>query len=64
VDLRPANMARWQDRFRKMLKARAVLRDAGSAAATIHSYMGNHFEIGEVVAWVFNNEMGGYRIKG
>ena len=64
VDLRPANMVRWQERFRKMLKARAVLRDAGSAAATIHSYMGNHFEIGEVVAWVFNNEMGGYRIKG
>jgi len=25
--------------------------------------MATNFEIGEVVAWIFNNEMGGYRIK-
>lgn len=63
VDLRPANMAVWKQRFERMLTARAELRDAGSAAATIQTYMGDGFEIGEVVAWVFNNEMGGYRIK-
>lgn len=63
IDLRPSNMSRWVERFRKMLRSRAVLRDAGSAAATIQTYMGDRFEIGEVVAWIFNNEMGGYRIK-
>jgi hypothetical protein len=46
-----------------MLAARAELRTEGSAAASIHAYIGNAFEIGEVVAWIFNNEMGGYRIK-
>jgi hypothetical protein len=63
IDLRPANMRLWQDRFRKMLRARADLREEGSAAASIHSYVSTEFEIGEVVAWIFNNEMGGYRVK-
>jgi hypothetical protein len=63
IDLRPKNMARWQARFRKMLQARTVLRDAGSAAANIRTYMADDIEIGEVVAWIFNNEMGGHRIK-
>lgn len=64
IDLRPANMERWLGRFRNMLESRADLRDTGSAAATIQTYSSDHFEIGEVVAWIFNNEMGGYRIKG
>jgi hypothetical protein len=63
IDLRPANMLKWKQRFQKMLTARAVLRDAGSAAADIQSYMRNTIEIGEVVAWIFNNEMEGYRMK-
>jgi hypothetical protein len=63
IDLRAKNMEIWRDRFEKMLAGRADLRDSGSAAASIESYMGNHFDIGEVVAWIFNNEMGGYRIK-
>lgn len=63
IDLRPANMATWRDRFRQMLRARAHLRDEGSAAASIESFMSTEFEIGEVVAWIFNNEMGGYRVK-
>ena len=63
VDLRPSNMAVWQARFRKMVQSRADLREAGSAASTIQSYLGDSFEIGEVVAWIFNNEMGGYRVK-
>ena len=46
-----------------MIDARSELRDMGSAAATIHSYLPTEFEIGEVVAWIFNNEMGGFRIK-
>lgn len=63
VDLRPANMERWLARFRKMIAARIELRSAGSAAASTASYLPVEFEIGEVVAWIFNNEMGGYRIK-
>lgn len=63
IDLRPDNMNCWLTRISKMIDARMELRDAGSAAASIHSYLPTVFEIGEVVAWIFNNEMGGYRIK-
>ncbi|MCK6503658.1 hypothetical protein L6R53_09715 [Myxococcota bacterium] len=63
VDLRPENMATWQARFRTMLASRAKLRTAGSAAANIHAWSADHFEIGEVVAWIFNNELEGYRMK-
>ena len=63
IDLRPKNMMRWQERFSRMLAARAALRHTGSAAANIQSFFGDSFEIGEVVAWIFNNEMGGNRVK-
>ncbi|MEZ4449225.1 MAG: hypothetical protein R3B09_07070 [Nannocystaceae bacterium] len=63
VDLRPENLQIWRERARRMVQARTDLRRAGSAAATIHSYMSDRFEIGEVVAWIFNNEMGGNRVK-
>ncbi len=63
VDLRPANIGRWRERMKAMRQARADLRDAGSAAASIQSYMRDRFEIGEMVAWIFNNEMAGYRMK-
>ncbi len=63
VDLHPKNLARWKGRFMKMLEARTVLRHGGSAASNIRTYMGDSLEIGEVVAWIFNNEMGGHRVK-
>lgn len=63
IDLRASNMERWRERFAKMIKTRAILKNMGSASASIESYLGNTFEIGEVVAWIFNNEMGGYRVK-
>ena len=63
IDLRASNVDVWLSRFEKMIKARAILRDMGSASASITSYLGNSFEIGEVVAWIFNNEMTGYRMK-
>jgi hypothetical protein len=63
IDLRASNLAVWHQRVSRMLTARAELRDEGSAAASIHSYLPSTFEIGEVVAWIFNNEIGGYRIK-
>lgn len=63
VDLRPSNMQTWRERAQRMNTARTDLRRAGSAAATIHSYLSDRFELGEVVAWIFNNEMGGNRVK-
>jgi hypothetical protein len=63
VDLRAANVAVWQDRAARMIQTRADLRNEGSAAATIRSYLPATFETGEVVAWILNNEMSGYRVK-
>lgn len=63
IDLHPKNLSRWKDRFSKMMEARTVLRHGGSAASNIRTYMGDSLEIGEVVAWIFNNEMGGHRVK-
>jgi hypothetical protein len=63
VDLRPQNMARWQDRFRKMKRAGQQLRGKGSSAVDREAYFFDRIYIGEVVGWVFNNEMGGHRIK-
>ncbi len=63
VDLRAANVARWRARIKMMTKARTDLRELGSAAASRESYMRATLEPGEVVAWIFNNEMGGYRVK-
>ncbi|MBX2799822.1 MAG: hypothetical protein KTR31_19240 [Myxococcales bacterium] len=63
IDLRPANVAVWLERLNRMSATRVELRDTGSAAANIRTYVPASFEIGEVVAWIFNNEMGGHRIK-
>lgn len=63
VDLRPANMKLWQDRFRKMESARQELARLGSAGVSRTTYLPVGLKIGDVVAWIFNNEMGGYRVK-
>ena len=63
VDLRPRNMALWQERFRKMENSRQLIRGHGSAAVTIEGYLYETIHIGEVVGWIFNNEHDGYRSK-
>jgi hypothetical protein len=63
VDLRPQNMRRWQERCQQMLRSREGLHGKGSAAYRKEVYPYSKIYIGEVVGWVFNNEMGGYRIK-
>ena len=63
IDLRPSNMARWQGRFRAMEAARAELARKGSAGVSRSTYLPVGLKIGDVVAWIFNNEMGGNRIK-
>ncbi|MGE5141175.1 MAG: hypothetical protein ACM3JD_17030 [Rudaea sp.] len=63
VDLRPENMARWRERFERMKRAQEKIRGRGSAAITMEAYLHEEIRIGDVVAWVFNNEAGGFRIK-
>jgi hypothetical protein len=63
VDLRPENFARWRERIERMQRAQEKLRGRGSAAVTMEAYLSEEIHIGDVVAWVFNNEEGGYRIK-
>ena len=63
VDLRPQNMVLWQERFEKMERSRQDIRGRGSSAVTIEGYIYDNIRIGEVVGWIFNNELDGYRIK-
>lgn len=63
VDLRAENFVMWRERFEKMERTRKSLRGRGSAAVTTEAYLYEEIRIGEVVAWVFNNEVEGYRIK-
>jgi len=63
VDLRPANFARWQARFRLMERKRQRVRGKGSAAVTREAYLFDAIRIGTIVGWIFNNEEEGYRIK-
>ncbi len=63
IDLRPSNMERWQDRLRSMAGARQELARKGSAAVSRETYLPATMKIGDVVAWIMNNEIGGYRVK-
>lgn len=63
VDLRPANFARWQQRFDTMSAARQRVRGRGSAAITREAYLSDDIRPGTIVGWIFNNEEAGYRIK-
>jgi hypothetical protein len=46
-----------------MAEARQELARKGSAAVSRQTYLPVNLKIGDVVAWIFNNEMSGYRIK-
>jgi hypothetical protein len=63
VDLRPANFRLWQERFERMQRTKHMLHTRGTSSVTIKTYLPETIEIGAVVAWIFNNEAGGYRIK-
>lgn len=63
IDLRPSNMERWQKRFVAMAAERQELALKGSAAVSRATYLPVGLKIGDVVAWIFSNEMGGYRVK-
>lgn len=63
VDLRPQNFECWRKRFEQMELSTKHIKEKGSAAATRESYPYKDIHIGAVVAWIFNNEILGYRIK-
>jgi hypothetical protein len=63
IDLRPSNFVAWQDRFRRMRRSQNLLHTRGSSSITMKTYLPDKIEIGMVVAWIFNNEEKGYRIK-
>jgi len=64
VDLRPSNMQCWLERFAAMTRGRQQVCAEGTAAVDIKTYIGgDEFEIGNAVAWIFNNELEGFRIK-
>ncbi len=61
VDLRPANFARWQNRFAAMHAAGPPDPAAGTDDVRLDRYALETIEIGAVVAWVLANEHDGYR---
>jgi len=61
IDLRPNNMKQWVSRFHKMYNTRKRLRTHGTAAFAKDTYTSDEIESGEAVAWVYANELGGYR---
>ncbi len=63
VDLRPANFAVWRERFDRMLRTKHMLHTRGTSSVTMKTYLPDTIQIGAVVAWIFSNEDGGYRIK-
>ncbi len=63
VDLRPANFAVWRERFGRMLRTKHMLHTRGTSSVTMKTYLPDTIQIGAVVAWIFSNEDGGYRIK-
>ncbi len=56
-------MQAWQERFERMEQALNRPHTTGTASITRSTYLYKTIEIGAVVAWIFANEEGGYRIK-
>ena len=63
VDLRPSNCKTWQERFERMRRTQHMLHTRGTSSVTMKTYLPETIEIGSVVAWLFNNDHQGYRIK-
>lgn len=63
VDLRPSNFVVWQNRFQRMQRTQHTLHTRGTSSVTMKTYLPEKIQIGAVVAWLFNNDHQGYRIK-
>lgn len=67
VDLRPQNFEIWSNRIKNIVRERHRVLDQvdeGSAVFKKNLYLWDEIRIGELVGWIFNNELGGYRILG
>ena len=63
VDMRASNFEVWRQRFACMLGSEKDDREHGSSSTKREGYVYEDIRIGAVVAWIFNNESLGYRIK-
>ncbi len=70
VDLTPANVARWQERLKRLLEHLDASLAAGSGSNIERGYPSlrrwvaeDSFDIGEIVGWLFNTEEQGRRGK-
>ncbi|MCA9962160.1 MAG: hypothetical protein KC443_24160, partial [Anaerolineales bacterium] len=63
VDLRPDNFRLWQNRFQRMQRTQHMLHTRGTSSVTMKVYLHETIEIGAIVAWLFNNDYVGHRIK-
>lgn len=63
VDLRPGNIIEWQARFQRLRRTQHMLHTRGTSSVTMKTYLPDTIEIGSVVAWLFNNDYQGYRLK-
>jgi len=66
VDLRPAHMEWWLDNFLSMrMSVMAPGSTRSSERLGQEAYLSDEIELGDVVAWVFNNRLDppGYRVK-
>lgn len=61
VDLRPANFALWQERFRRITADGDAKGLTGSARVAAGIQESEDIRAGSVVAWVLANELGGFR---
>ncbi|MCA9934282.1 MAG: hypothetical protein KC415_10180, partial [Anaerolineales bacterium] len=61
--LRAQNFKVWQERFQRMRRTQHMLHTRGTSSVTLKTYLPETIEIGAVVAWLFNNDYQGYRIK-
>lgn len=57
VDLRTPNFEAWKDRLQSIVAARPKLAESGSAAFELSTYLPNEFTPGDVVGWLFCNEV-------
>ena len=63
VDLRPTNWQKWQGRIERLQRSQHLLHTRGTSSITLKTYLPETIEIGSIVAWIFSNEEGGFRIK-
>jgi len=65
IDLRPSNIARWQQRFGRMVDSDKTFFDLNSGDQGRGPSPGEPMEVGDVVGWLLNNDpaLAGFRLR-